>query len=119
MPEINFLVQGSTAEPYEVTFLKTDTGLSALCTCQAGQSGQHCKHRSNIIRGVDKGILDINADNLKTVQSWLSDSKLAKAQSRVDAAEAAVKAAQEAAEKAAAKKEAATAKRALARAMNG
>ena len=48
---MQFLVQGSSAEPYEVTFVQAGKELSASCTCQAGQNGLHCKHRLNILEG--------------------------------------------------------------------
>ena len=47
---LQFLVQGSSAEPYE-TFVQAGKELSASCTCQAGQNGSHCKHRLNILEG--------------------------------------------------------------------
>jgi predicted transcriptional regulator len=108
MPEISFLVEGSASDPYEVIFLQTDSGLSALCSCKAGQNGQHCKHRTNIMRGSVKELVEQNPADLETLRAWLSDSELGKALERSDAAEVDLERA---------KKEATAAKKALARAM--
>ena len=73
MQEIRFLVQGSAPEPYEVAFIKrTDNNLSAYCTCPAGENGQYCKHRFNILAGITKGIVSQNEADVNTVISWLS-----------------------------------------------
>lgn len=72
MREISFKVQGSAAEPYLVIFVqRTETNLSAYCTCPAGENGQYCKHRFSILSGIDKGIVSSNTDEVKIVQSWL------------------------------------------------
>jgi SWIM zinc finger len=72
MEEISFLVQGSAEEPYRVTFRKKDNNLSAYCTCPAGQNGQYCKHRFNILRGITRGIVCGNEVKVQVVASWLS-----------------------------------------------
>jgi len=72
MQEISFEVQGSASEPYGVVFVKrSETNLSAYCSCPAGENGQYCKHRFNILDGVTKGIVSDNLDDVKIVQSWL------------------------------------------------
>jgi hypothetical protein len=48
MGKITFLVQGSSADPYEVDFQYDNDGeLMVFCTCQAGQTGTHCKREPN------------------------------------------------------------------------
>ncbi|MGC8775541.1 MAG: hypothetical protein ACP5R6_09830, partial [Chlorobaculum sp.] len=43
------------------------------CSCSAGENGQYCKHRFNILEGITKGIVSDNLlDDVKIVQSWLS-----------------------------------------------
>ena len=72
MQEIAFLVQGSAAEPYEVRFVKrSETNLSAYCTCPAGENGKHCKHRSEILTGSTDGIVSGNQDDVQTVCAWM------------------------------------------------
>jgi hypothetical protein len=71
MVEICFLVQGSAAEPYRVTFRKNGNNLSAYCTCPAGENGQYCKHRVNILRGITSGIVSGNEAKVQVVALWL------------------------------------------------
>jgi uncharacterized Zn finger protein len=68
METIKFLVQGSSNEPYEVTFYFDGQNMNALCTCQAGQNGQLCKHRLEILDGNNSKIVSPNkADSKKIV----------------------------------------------------
>jgi uncharacterized Zn finger protein len=71
MEEIRFLVQGSAEEPYNVTFRKSANNLSAYCTCPAGETGQICKHRINILCGITDGIVSENEAKVKVVNLWL------------------------------------------------
>ena len=72
MQKISFEVQGSAAEPYGVVFVKrSDTNLSAYCSCPAGENGQYCKHRFNILAGKTEGVVSENREDVKVVQSWL------------------------------------------------
>ena len=72
MKEVLFEVQGSAAEPYDVIFVKkSETELSAYCSCPAGKNGQYCKHRFSILDGLTKNIVSDNYDQVKLVQSWL------------------------------------------------
>jgi hypothetical protein len=81
---IRFLVQGSAATPYEVEFVKrSETNISAYCTCPAGQNGMYCKHRFSIIEGKTKGIVSDNLEDVQTVKSWLSGSDIEAAIERV------------------------------------
>jgi hypothetical protein len=71
MEEIRFLVQGSAKEPYRVTFRKNGNNLSAYCTCPAGENGQYCKHRINILSGITHGIVSGNEPTVQVITSWL------------------------------------------------
>ena len=71
MEEIRFIVQGSAEEPYRVTFRKKGNNLSAYCTCPAGDNGQYCKHRINILCGITQEIVSGNEANVQVVTSWL------------------------------------------------
>jgi uncharacterized Zn finger protein len=89
--EICFAVQGSEEEPYEVTFIKrSDTKLSAYCTCPAGEHGQYCKHRFRILDGLTDGIVSNNLHEVKEVNAWLpgTDVEIALIKMRELAAEA-------------------------------
>lgn len=67
-----FLVQGSANEPYKVTFQKNGNNLSAYCTCPAGDNGQYCKHRFNILGGMKDGVVSGNEPDVEVVTSWLT-----------------------------------------------
>ena len=85
MQEIRFEVQGSARDPYGVIFVRrSESDLSAFCSCPAGQNGQYCKHRLNILAGITKGIVSGNDDDVKVVRSWLpgTDIELAIARMR-------------------------------------
>ena len=71
MEELTFLVKGSSADPYEVTFIKDGTSLTAICTCPAGTYGNFCKHRISILDGNTQAITSDNADQAVTVVGWL------------------------------------------------
>lgn len=73
MSKIQFEVQGSAAEPYIVTFEKrSETNLSAYCTCPAGDNGLYCKHRFSILEGNSKAIVSSNIDDVEIVVEWLT-----------------------------------------------
>jgi uncharacterized Zn finger protein len=68
-----FLVQGSAAEPYVVSFRRRDAkNFSAYCTCPAGENGMYCKHRIRILRGLLDGIVSSNTVDVRTVAGWLA-----------------------------------------------
>lgn len=47
--EITILVKSSQVNPYAVSVLENDAGLSIFCDCQAGQFGKFCKHKLAIV----------------------------------------------------------------------
>ena len=53
--KIQYLVQGSSPEPYIVE--ATLYPLTISCTCQAAGNGLPCKHRLLILSGTDPGII--------------------------------------------------------------
>ena len=71
MKELIFFVQGSAKEPYKVTFQKNGENLSAYCTCPAGDNGQYCKHRFNILGRITDGIVSDNKPDVEIAASWL------------------------------------------------
>lgn len=87
MKEIQFLVQGSSPEPYRVTFSIDGKNLNSFCTCPAGQNGQYCKHRFNLLAGDTRKLVSDNADEVPTVLNWLSGSDVEAAIEKVHEAE--------------------------------
>ncbi|MEY2509022.1 MAG: hypothetical protein QOH01_3351 [Verrucomicrobiota bacterium] len=70
-----FLVQGSAAEPYVISFRRRGANnISAYCTCPAGQSGMSCKHRVRILRGLVEGVVSPNSADVTRVAGWLAGS---------------------------------------------
>lgn len=106
--QITFCVQGSSPDPYFVTFKRSD-GLYATCTCGAGAQNKACKHRLNILSGDDTGIVSDNKAYIATVRGWLEGTALARALQAV---------AEATAEQDAAKKRTDAAKKALDRIMH-
>jgi uncharacterized Zn finger protein len=72
METLEFLVQGSAAEPYRISFHRDGTNLSAYCTCPAGENGMYCKHRIRILHGLIEAVVSDNAADVNTVASWLA-----------------------------------------------
>lgn len=91
--QLDFLVQGSSSDPYEVTFLRDGRNLTALCTCAAGSYGQHCKHRIGLLTGQTKGLVSDNRDDVTTLLGWVDGTDVAEALTELAEAEAEAKAA--------------------------
>ena len=72
MQELTFFVKGSSADPYEVIFIKDGDSLTAICNCPAGQFSNFCKHRISILEGEFGAITSDNADQAPQVVAWLA-----------------------------------------------
>jgi hypothetical protein len=94
--EIQFRVQGSSTEPYLVTFIRDVEGLIASCTCAAGSMGQYCKHRLAILAGDATSLVSDNGTDIATVTQWLDGSMLSRALAELEAAEQQLEAAKRA-----------------------
>lgn len=105
MEQTTIKVKGSAAEPYELTFIKDEASLTALCTCPAGEFGNVCKHRTRILEGKTDGIVCGNESEVARICEWLVGTDVEQALSNLRAAEKAGN-------------DVVTAKRTLARAMN-
>ena len=86
--QLQFLVQGSSIEPYEVIFSKDGDEIYVTCTCQAAEMGKHCKHRIGILDGDTKNIVSDNENEVAIVRSWLEGSLLKLAYNAYKKAEA-------------------------------
>lgn len=77
MKQINFSIQGSAKEPYEVAFIKgLGDKIIATCTCPAGKFGGHCKHRVGILTNSANMISDLDPESIAMVQSWILGSPI-------------------------------------------
>ena len=107
MEQLTLHVKGSSADPYELTFIKDGDSLTALCTCPAGNFGNFCKHRIAILDGDAAAVIDNDGDKVSKVTEWLVGTDVESALAKVREAAASNS-----------KTELADAKRKLARAMN-
>lgn len=87
MQQLEFLVKGSSPEPYELTFIKDGDSLTAICTCPAGTYGNFCKHRIAILDGDSRAVTSNNADKVEQVVEWLPGTDVAAALAQLRAAE--------------------------------
>lgn len=78
MEKLHFLVQGSSDEPYEVIFVKENNELRASCSCAAGEMGVPCKHRMNLLQGIDKACVN-GADQINLLVTWFPGTQLEQA----------------------------------------
>ncbi len=109
MEQLTILVKGSSAEPYETTFIKDGDSLTAICTCPAGTYGNLCKHRRSILTGDAAAVLDADQEKVANVVEWLVGTDVEAALKELCDFEAS---------KDATKDDLVTAKRKLSRAMN-
>ncbi len=72
--ELNFFVEGSKGDTYQVTVIRDEKGnLTVTCNCTAGRFGKFCKHKWNVLRGEAELISD-NFEDMETVNSWMFKS---------------------------------------------
>ena len=74
--EIEFLVQGSASEPYQVIFSKENNKITATCSCPAGKFSGHCKHRVSILTNHAKDIVSNNKEDVEKISSWIKDTEI-------------------------------------------
>jgi uncharacterized Zn finger protein len=84
---IVFQVQGSSPEPYRVTFERKNLGVRAFCTCPAGQNGTSCKHRTLLLQGVVDDIVGGKIEDLGVLAGWVRGTRLGLAVEQLDDAE--------------------------------
>lgn len=94
MERLTFRVRGSQGDLYEIAAERVGRDLRMFCTCQAGATGQHCKHRIGLLVGDLTDLASGNDADVQMLATWLPGSPLADALVMVTAAEAEVKAAQ-------------------------
>lgn len=87
METIRFKVQGSAPEPYTTLFERSGAKLTAHCSCPAGEVGQYCKHRLNILNGIVDGIVSGNESEVQTILLWLKGTDVELALKQVREAE--------------------------------
>ncbi|MEO5348397.1 MAG: hypothetical protein H7836_01960 [Magnetococcus sp. YQC-3] len=82
MVEIRFQVRGKNNKSghnnklHEVVFIKAGEKIMAHCSCTKGVDAI-CQHRINILYGSTQDIISKNADEVKTVASWIGGTDIA------------------------------------------
>nr|VFJ91420.1 MAG: hypothetical protein BECKH772A_GA0070896_100318 [Candidatus Kentron sp. H]VFJ92478.1 MAG: hypothetical protein BECKH772B_GA0070898_100309 [Candidatus Kentron sp. H]VFJ99249.1 MAG: hypothetical protein BECKH772C_GA0070978_100308 [Candidatus Kentron sp. H] len=74
--ETTILVKSSSRdEAYVVAVSSTESGLSILCDCPAGEWRKYCKHKMAIVSADERILYDREQmDNFKKVTEWISKS---------------------------------------------
>jgi uncharacterized Zn finger protein len=87
-----FEVQGSSSEPYTVTFTLEGNNFNAFCTCPAGKKGQYCKHRFSLMESEPEIKGWIQGSDVEEALSMLAEAEheLARIKKCVSAAKKAV-----------------------------
>ena len=109
MDQLTIQVRGSSPDPYDLTFIKDGTSLTALCTCPAGTFGNVCKHRVLVLGGDTDAVVEDDGGKVATVVEWLVGTDVEAAMREMDQASSAPDATKESL---------AAAKKKLAKAMN-
>jgi hypothetical protein len=68
---LEFFVQGSSLEPYNVRIRRVGERILATCTCKAGIMRQLCKHRIRILQGDSQGLVSGNLEQVLNMPSFL------------------------------------------------
>jgi len=107
--ELTLRVKGSSSDPYELTFIKDGSSLTALCDCPAGTFGNLCKHRVAILDGDTAAVVDDDGEKAGVIVQWLIGTDVESALQEMREVEASSEAS---------KPDLVAAKRKLAKAMN-
>lgn len=100
----HFHIQGSAPDPYIVVIERVGENLRASCTCAAGEKGQYCKHRFQLFKGSNIGVIGGDIATIPQLPNLVkgtdveraminlkeAESELVMAQKRVSAAKKAV-----------------------------
>jgi uncharacterized Zn finger protein len=105
-----FTVEGSRGDEYRIAFEIDREKAAAFCTCQAGNNGLACKHRTGLMDGDVSDLLSGNPEDVTRLRTLLQGTNLAAVYEWAQRAEAAATEA---------KKELESAKRALSKLMHG
>ena len=76
MVRVNFLVEGSQGDEYNVTFEFVGSIARAFCTCQAGTNGNFCKHRAALLDGDITRLRSTNTEDITRLSSLVQGTNL-------------------------------------------
>ena len=73
---IEFLIKGSSAQPYKVTFQKSvDQHVYSGCNCSCRKSGMICKHIMNILDGDVTNMIQGSSIDIKMVLELIEGTR--------------------------------------------
>ena len=110
MKNLTISVVSDSGNFYNVTFKKADDVFTSSCNCTAGEHGQICKHRLNILNGDLSGTRDIKRDDILAMLTWFKETRAEEALKQLNSAQNELEQA---------KKRLASAKKQLSRILNG
>ena len=85
MKEISYQVQGSAAQPYNITISLSGTNLKCICDCPAGSMGAHCKHWKSVFEEKKQKYIGLDDSQINEIKSWLPGSDLEQAMKKINA----------------------------------
>lgn len=76
--KLQFMLQGSSREPYKIRFYFNDENaqLTGFCNCPAGKRGLFCKHIAMLLDGDISKLINRNSHDLEVLSKWLSCRQL-------------------------------------------
>jgi hypothetical protein len=77
--KLTFLVKGSAAQPYEVSFWRNEKNLTTSCTCEAGTKGTYCKHRFALMEADVTNLVSGNIGDIGHLQQMIMDTDVSEA----------------------------------------
>lgn len=83
---LEFFVQGSATEPYQISFWRIDENVNSSCTCIAGKNGLACKHRLNLLDGDVTNLISSSTDGFQKLKLMLEGSDIGAAIRALDSA---------------------------------
>ncbi|MCB9990664.1 MAG: SWIM zinc finger family protein [Rhodospirillales bacterium] len=71
MQRLEFIVEGSKGDEYEVSFEREGNNLDVFCTCAAGENGLYCKHRFALMDGDVGALLSENENDVAALKELM------------------------------------------------
>lgn len=73
---LQFIVEGSKGDEYEISASRSGINFTMTCTCEAGRNGMYCKHRFALLDGDIKQLLSDNVADVEALKSMLAGSEV-------------------------------------------
>lgn len=80
---LEFVIEGSKGDQYQVIFEKQGETLHAFCACPAGENGLYCKHRFGLMDGSPARLSSDNPEDVERLKELMQGTELEAAYNRV------------------------------------